>query len=657
MDRAVRVEDLSGIFREIYRNCNGDDWTDLDKVRELYYVVKCGSIWSNEAYRVSLGPTSSHSGDGAVKERYTGRSPCHCVFSAIGVDLGLWDDTSTEGIGYMTYTSFKQKARFYQNDKGVLVLVHDATIEQMQYWQRSILRPRLTVADINPLTYTSTKTQGRYNRTTTYSTAEIQRGENIGFMPICEMIFLAQTMVIMTGDLRLGLTYSVPPGTAAVHEKAFAEAIRPVIEGVGKTITSAKVLSESQRAALLSFVSRYFSSAHLRSVRTHCIYRVAQTLDPRLALTGAGPMMLKILQRLSGILSVDDQESLLLYEMVQQTFSNVAPCLDKEFLVVCSHFEVDVNEYKRDPIAVASIGQVHLGSNTVLKFLRPRSAMYFEAEKDFIEKELVDVEELDEESIGFLREIVSLTQEEFDFEKEKANSERAAKVYAGYVNVPKVHLCQKAAGDSIISIMVQDLANGATMHNIVESSKCKGLYQAMYGFVGTWFREAVMGSGFIHADAHPGNVLWDSETSSLWLIDYGNCATLSAASQKKLRSAIYHHAKKNWARLLLGLCGEGTKDVYLEQVLADKDADFSGALAVISQHAAESGSGDSFKCDLGELTAFGTGLSMMVAGLMQSQKCCGLSCTTGTMSNIYDSASSKITMGDKTKLWLSGTVR
>jgi predicted unusual protein kinase regulating ubiquinone biosynthesis (AarF/ABC1/UbiB family) len=122
---------------------------------------------------------------------------------------------------------------------------------------------------------------------------------------------------------------------------------------------------------------------------------------------------------------------------------------------------------------------------------------------------------------------------EMDWNKEVENMKIARQIYHKPeigIHVPKVWGTWPAEKADLI---VMERATGEVLIDFVASSKEKActLIRLLSDFYRTWWDEAMFNSGFMHADPHSGNLIfeWDEEEpedSKLWVLDYGNVKIL-----------------------------------------------------------------------------------------------------------------------------------
>lgn len=74
-------------------------------------------------------------------------------------------------------------------------------------------------------------------------------------------------------------------------------------------------------------------------------------------------------------------------------------------------------------------------------------------------------------------------------------------------------------------------------------NKINQITSLMMLLVAAWLFEAYFGTGFFHADLHPGNILLDLDKNEVWLIDYGSASTFEKENQCYIFNASFIASK------------------------------------------------------------------------------------------------------------------
>lgn len=198
-------------------------------------------------------------------------------------------------------------------------------------------------------------------------------------------------------------------------------------------------------------------------------------------------------------------------------------------------------EFEREPIAAASLGQVHRarmpdGTKVAVKVQYPEveeaAAMdltYFRAALRLIKlTSNVANSPLD---FGHLNgEVAEIIHQELDYYREAENIETFRRIYHGdgEVRVPRVYRERSSR-----RVLTMEMMNGARVKEFAASDADRET--RLHVITTLWrmfFHEALL-HGVIHADAHPGNYLV-SEGGKVVLLDFGCCKKLSFEQRRGL---------------------------------------------------------------------------------------------------------------------------
>lgn len=199
---------------------------------------------------------------------------------------------------------------------------------------------------------------------------------------------------------------------------------------------------------------------------------------------------------------------------------------------------------QKEPIAAASIGQVHTGvvrsgDAVVIKVLYPeiRKNMYADLATMKTSIELVvnmlDLGDMRKMIDVFYAEVAENFPRELDFNIELAHMEHGRHLlrrHSKNVVVPRAY--RELSGTSML---VQQYLKGETLNKVAESKNEHKI--AMGRRVLDEIIEAlgnlIFRDGFFHADPHPGNVMMLSDGRAA-LIDWGQCMKLTKAQRRRL---------------------------------------------------------------------------------------------------------------------------
>ncbi|MCS6958350.1 MAG: AarF/ABC1/UbiB kinase family protein [Aquificaceae bacterium] len=234
-------------------------------------------------------------------------------------------------------------------------------------------------------------------------------------------------------------------------------------------------------------------------------------------------------------------------------------------------------EFEEEPLASASIGQVHRavlknGKKVVLKVQKP--GVEREVEEDLAILEEI-VERASKTELGRVWEIKSLLEEfsytirnELDYIREGRNCETFRKNFKDYkgVYVPEVYWEYTTK-----KVLCLEYIEGIKINNLSEL-KAGGYDLATLARMGARiYLKMVFNDGFFHADPHPGNFLVMKD-GSIALLDYGMVGTLSNMDRLNLFQLMYGIVKNDLDLVMdalydLGISARTEKENFLRREL------------------------------------------------------------------------------------------
>lgn len=302
----------------------------------------------------------------------------------------------------------------------------------------------------------------------------------------------------------------------------------------------------------------------------------------RMALEELGPTYIKLGQVLStrpDLVSVDfvnefaklqDEVPAVSYEAIEQT-------IEKEFN---RPLDVVFKEFNREPLASASIGQVHLahlhnGDEVAVKIQRPGIEQIVEVDLEIM-LHLATLAEKHVEELSFHRpikiveEFAKSIEREMDYKFEASSMERISGQFLddSHIYVPKVYrdfsTQRVLTAEYIEGIKVSDIENlckkGYDCPLITERG-AKALLKQIFTF------------GFFHADPHPGNI-FVLPGNVICLLDFGMMGAVDRSTREifvTLVDALIRRDEQRTVQVLMKLAEyEDEPDaVQLEKDVAD----------------------------------------------------------------------------------------
>ena len=262
----------------------------------------------------------------------------------------------------------------------------------------------------------------------------------------------------------------------------------------------------------------------------------------RMALSELGGAFIKVGQALSTRPDFIPPEYVAEFSKLQDAASPVS--FEQICQVICDELggspENIFDEFDPQPLASASIGQVHAGKlksgqSVIVKVQRPAIAEQIEEDLEI----LSDMAEWAESHTAFGRdynlptlvdEFAYTLRNELDYRREGQNADRFRRNFAGDpgIYIPRVHwdfttgrvlTLERVSGIKVADLSALDKA-GIDRHVVAENS------------VRVMLRE-VFEFGFFHADPHPGNFFVQPD-GSIAMVDFGMVGHLDTNMQESL---------------------------------------------------------------------------------------------------------------------------
>ena len=255
--------------------------------------------------------------------------------------------------------------------------------------------------------------------------------------------------------------------------------------------------------------------------------RRARRLTRRIA--GLGPTFIKLAQIFSSRADIFPEPYLSEIGTLQDQVPPDDPQLILDVIEAEMGRPVDeiFQDFQREPLAAASLGQVHrarLGAdNVVVKVLRPGVEETVALDLDISFRILFWLNLLFPNHhvralTGVVREFSHKVKEEMDFRREAANIHHVQETYSSLrkVRTPKVY-----DEHTRRRVLVMEYCEGTKidrLHDLFQSGRLS-LRETMENVTGAYLR-MMMVDGFLHADPHPGNLLVEAD-GTLIILDWG----------------------------------------------------------------------------------------------------------------------------------------
>ncbi|MEX2103027.1 MAG: AarF/ABC1/UbiB kinase family protein [Gaiellaceae bacterium] len=198
-------------------------------------------------------------------------------------------------------------------------------------------------------------------------------------------------------------------------------------------------------------------------------------------------------------------------------------------------------EFDREPIAAASIGQVHgavlpNGKRVVVKVQRPDAPRQIEADIELLYQAARLVRERVRalqfiDTVALVDEFARAIRQELDYRNEARNAEKFHHNFAGHphVRIPKVHWSYSRA-----RVLTLDRLDGVHLRDLDTSRYTIEERRRLAYLVAEAWMTMIFRHGFFHADPHPSNIMVLDQTDQIGLVDFGIAGKLSDADMSKL---------------------------------------------------------------------------------------------------------------------------
>jgi ubiquinone biosynthesis protein len=209
-------------------------------------------------------------------------------------------------------------------------------------------------------------------------------------------------------------------------------------------------------------------------------------------------------------------------------------------------------EFEREPVAAASIGQVHRailpnGRAVAVKVQRPGAPRQIEADLALLYQAAKLVKErvraldfIDARSL--IDEFARQIRQELDYRLEARNAQTFHRNFAGdpHVHVPRVYWSYTRARVLTLEwLQGTQLADIDTLPLTLEERR-----DLAYRIAETWMA-MIFRHGFFHGDPHPANILVLEEAGAIGLVDFGAVGKLTDDDMTKLTRLFIDAAAEN----------------------------------------------------------------------------------------------------------------
>ena len=198
-------------------------------------------------------------------------------------------------------------------------------------------------------------------------------------------------------------------------------------------------------------------------------------------------------------------------------------------------------EFEQDPVAAASIGQVHRavlpnGRRVAVKVQRPDAPGTIEADLELLYQVARIVRERVKalqfiDTVGLVDEFARTIRQELDYRMEARNAEQFHRRFAGHphVKIPRVYWSYSRS-----KVLTLEYLDGVHLRDLDVSTYTDEERRRLAYLIAEAWMTMIFRHGFFHADPHPSNILVLEASEQIGLVDFGMAGKLSDDDMSKL---------------------------------------------------------------------------------------------------------------------------
>jgi ubiquinone biosynthesis protein len=237
-------------------------------------------------------------------------------------------------------------------------------------------------------------------------------------------------------------------------------------------------------------------------------------------------------------------------------------------------------EFNPEPLAAASIGQVHMGrlksgERVIVKVQRPNIEETVESDLEI----LVELARLSEKRspeakrlgvVAMLEDYSRLLLRELDYDREARNTDR---IYQNFASDKRVIIPRVYWKYTTRRVLTEDYIDGVKLSDL-DQITARGWDRGKTSRLGTEaFLSQIVLHGFFQADPHPGNILVVDE-EHIAFIDFGEVSALSERRLTSLGELLWSIDRKDMDKLVatledMGIITEAVEMDAFQEDLAD----------------------------------------------------------------------------------------
>jgi ubiquinone biosynthesis protein len=198
-------------------------------------------------------------------------------------------------------------------------------------------------------------------------------------------------------------------------------------------------------------------------------------------------------------------------------------------------------EFDPEPVAAASIGQVHRavlpnGRQVAVKVQRPDAPGTIEADLELLYQVARVVRERVKalqfiDTVALVDEFARTIRQELDYRMEARNAEQFHRRFAGHphVKIPRVYWSYSRS-----KVLTLDYLDGVHLRDLDVSTYTDEERRRLAYLIAEAWMTMIFRHGFFHADPHPSNILVLEASGQIGLVDFGMAGKLSDDDMSKL---------------------------------------------------------------------------------------------------------------------------
>jgi len=198
-------------------------------------------------------------------------------------------------------------------------------------------------------------------------------------------------------------------------------------------------------------------------------------------------------------------------------------------------------EFEQEPVAAASIGQVHRavlpnGRQVAVKVQRPDAPGTIEADLELLYQVARIVRERVKalqfiDTVALVDEFARTIRQELDYRMEARNAEQFHRRFAGHphVKIPRVYWSYSRS-----KVLTLDYIDGVHLRDLDVSRYTDEERRRLAYLIAEAWMTMIFRHGFFHADPHPSNILVLEASEQIGLVDFGMAGKLSDDDMSKL---------------------------------------------------------------------------------------------------------------------------